>query len=373
MSSIEADGMNEECEDDEAEEEMARILSSNAARGARPPRLVAQLWTPRGRRHQASAPKAHRGEAPGATPARLVAPSWSAWRRHRASRRRAAPKAPRRSVTAAVVLVKAGSGHAFFVKLLEHLRDRRGEAWGILSDRGGIDRFNDRQKNLRGERDRVFVGETGACGEGTSFFNVRRLYLLDAPANATEFEQRVARVDRGDGHFGLPVAERTVTVEIACAVLPGVLRNPLGAWLWRELLGSATALPPSEWKALLQRVERIQEAFEKHLGIDPEDDDALSELRDVVKSWQEVDSNDSGSEAESCHDQQKALKHLRLNKILDRLARTSDEAFRKIAASLCTTTVDEQLLVAELPERCLAVRRAHKPLREVAMNPSSRR
>ena len=74
---------------------------------------------------------------------------------------------------------------------------------------------------------RVLIGETGECGEGTSFLNVRHIYLGDVPQNATEFDQRVARVDRGNGHMGLPQGERTVRVHLAYGVLPEVLKDKL--------------------------------------------------------------------------------------------------------------------------------------------------
>jgi len=258
---------------------------------------------------------------------------------------------------------------------LEHVRNSEGAHFRILSEREDIDKFNDRGTNLRGERYRVFVGETGECGEGTSFFNVRKLYLLDAPANATEFEQRIARVDRGDGHRGLPEHERTVEVEISCAMLPEVLRSPLGSWVWRELMGSAaTAHSAQQWRSTLRRAEKVVRCFTRDLGISQSSSRCLFHLRDRIQELDEHSDNDSemeSSDAKTCAEQKRAIKKLRLKRgMLERLGRMDDAMLDKLSRSLCTATVDEQILREELPSRCIAVKEVHAPLRAIAMDAS---
>jgi len=267
-----------------------------------------------------------------------------------------------------VVLIKEHSGHKFFVKLLTHLRDEQQAYFGVLSDRADIEKFNDRTVNLRGERHRVFVGETGECGEGTSFFNVRKLYLLDAPANATEFEQRVARVDRGDGHRGLPADERTVEVEIACATLPEVLKKPLGAWVWRSLINTkTTARTPDSWSGVLRRTQKVVNQFTDKFGVDEDDEDALSDLQVRIQAWDESDA-DSSEEADK-EAEKKAVNKLRLpRQMLSRLARMSTLQLETFGKNLCTATVDEQILTDELPARCRAVKQVHAPLKAIAMD-----
>jgi len=255
------------------------------------------------------------------------------------------------------------------------VRRRERAHFGILSKREDIEKFNDRDTNLRGEKYRVFVGETGECGEGASFFNVRKLYLLDAPANATELEQRIARVDRGDGHRGLPEHERTVEVEIACAMLPAVLRSPLGSWVWRELMGSAaSACSPQQWKKNLQKTQEAVKCFTEDLSISRSSSRCLFHLRDRIQAMDEHSDNDSNVErldAETCAEQKKAIENLRLKRgMLERLGQMDDAMLGELSRSLCTTTVDEEILREELPSRCAAVKEVHAPLRAVAMDAS---
>ena len=77
---------------------------------------------------------------------------------------------------------------------------------------------NCRKTNMRGERFRVLVGELGEAGEGISFMAARDLYLPDVPM------------------------ERTVRVHMAYGVLPEVLKNKLGSWVWGQLVGSSPLL-----------------------------------------------------------------------------------------------------------------------------------
>lgn len=268
----------------------------------------------------------------------------------------------------AVVLIKEKSGHKFFVSLLEHLRKKRGTVFGVLSSKEDISKFNDRGSNLRGEKYRVFVGETLECGEGTSFFNVRRLYLLDVPATATEFEQRVARVDRGDGHKGLPKHERTVKVEMACAVMPEVLKTPLGAWLWRELATAGVQCrSPAAWRdEVLKRHTRMIETLQQTFDVDPEDSDGLLELRDGLRRL-DADADDSDVDVEVHKEEKTAINKLRLNRSFNHLKKLSDESLNKFVRRLCRTTVDEDLLEV-LSQRCKAVQAAHRLLRDIAMD-----
>ena len=53
--------------------------------------------------------------------------------------------------------------------VVKHLRDEQQASLDTLGERAYADKLNDRDTNLRGERHRVFVGETGDCGERTPF------------------------------------------------------------------------------------------------------------------------------------------------------------------------------------------------------------
>jgi len=244
-----------------------------------------------------------------------------------------------------VVLLKAHTGFAFFKVLLEDLRDKADLTFGIAGQ-DDMAAFNCRETNLRGERYRVFIGDTAKCGEGVSFRNVRSLYLGDVPQNATELEQRVARVDRGDGHRGLPRAERTVRVHMSCARLPAALKTPLGSWLWRERVGTSPyPRSPELWQRLVSRIAKHVEDVAS-LGVDPSDPECLVELKQLCQENPDV-----------------------LPKRFQHLARVNDAALRNLVAGLCCATVDE-LLVKELGDRCRCVRKAHAPLQRSAMGAS---
>ena len=58
--------------------------------------------------------------------------------------------------------------------------------------------------------DGVCVVDAQECGEGVSFFGVRRLVLLDIPATMRAFAQLCGRVVRLHSHDALPVTERDV-------------------------------------------------------------------------------------------------------------------------------------------------------------------
>mmetsp|Transcript_118857 Transcript_118857/g.341301 ORF Transcript_118857/g.341301 Transcript_118857/m.341301 type:complete len:1319 (+) Transcript_118857:145-4101(+) len=87
--------------------------------------------------------------------------------------------------------------------------------------------------NLRGELYRVLIADSTQCGEGVSFFAVRRVILADVPASPSSFVQAVGRSIRMYGHSGLPEDERTVTTTLYAATFPRWLRSPMGAWAYR--------------------------------------------------------------------------------------------------------------------------------------------
>ena len=68
---------------------------------------------------------------------------------------------------------------------------------------------------------RVMVADAKACAEGVSFLHVRKLLLVDVPAEPSEFLQRVGRAVRFMGHAGLPSRMQWyVHVSLYQAVLP---------------------------------------------------------------------------------------------------------------------------------------------------------
>ena len=67
----------------------------------------------------------------------------------------------------------------------------------------------------------VMVADAKECGEGVSFFGVRRLILADVPGTAEDMLQRVGRAVRFMGHAALPEAERDVDVRLYVATLKG--------------------------------------------------------------------------------------------------------------------------------------------------------
>ena len=63
------------------------------------------------------------------------------------------------------------------------------------------------------------VADAKECGEGVSFFGVRRLLLADVPLSTEDLMQRVGRAVRFMGHASLPPSERTVEVRLYVASL----------------------------------------------------------------------------------------------------------------------------------------------------------
>ena len=94
--------------------------------------------------------------------------------------------APRQGTVARnIILLLAGAGQS--IAICNYI----GRAGGIK----GKDAF------------RVLVGDFHEEFEGSSFLNVHDLYVADIPLNATELQQVQARVDRADGHRGLPPSQ----------------------------------------------------------------------------------------------------------------------------------------------------------------------
>ena len=61
------------------------------------------------------------------------------------------------------------------------------------------------------------VADAKECGEGVSFFGVRRLILADVPTASEDLMQRVGRAVRFMGHTALPECERNVEVRVYVA------------------------------------------------------------------------------------------------------------------------------------------------------------
>eukprot|EP00443_Scrippsiella_acuminata_P089357 CAMPEP_0115558448 /NCGR_PEP_ID=MMETSP0271-20121206/99438_1 /TAXON_ID=71861 /ORGANISM="Scrippsiella trochoidea, Strain CCMP3099" /LENGTH=1230 /DNA_ID=CAMNT_0002992453 /DNA_START=20 /DNA_END=3709 /DNA_ORIENTATION=- len=133
----------------------------------------------------------------------------------------------------AVVLVARNSG---MDALITHLRRLAASgdgkpAFGVAT-MDELAAFNS-SANLRGELYRVLVADSTQCGEGVSFFTVRRMLLADVPASPSALVQAVGRSIRMYGHYGLPDEEWTVTTTLYVAALPRWMRSPLGAWAYR--------------------------------------------------------------------------------------------------------------------------------------------
>ena len=129
------------------------------------------------------------------------------------------------------------------------------------------------------------------CDEDDEFMcNVK--YIADVPLNATEFRQVMARVDRADGHRGLPPRERTVKIHLVCGALPEPLNgSAIAAYLRRETVKAQalTSKKPEEWQQLMDRVQNVCEACETELCLDLSEDQALEQLRDHVRNCDEDD------------------------------------------------------------------------------------
>lgn len=68
---------------------------------------------------------------------------------------------------------------------------------------------------------RIMIADAKECGEGVSFFGVRRLLLGDVPSSADELTQRIGRAVRFMGHASLPEAERHVEMRLYVATAKG--------------------------------------------------------------------------------------------------------------------------------------------------------
>ncbi|KAL1523659.1 hypothetical protein AB1Y20_018594 [Prymnesium parvum] len=67
----------------------------------------------------------------------------------------------------------------------------------------------------------LMIADAKECGEGVSFFGVRRLLLADVPSTAEEFVQRIGRAVRFLGHAHLPDTERHVEMRLYVATCKG--------------------------------------------------------------------------------------------------------------------------------------------------------
>mmetsp|Transcript_29295 Transcript_29295/g.68177 ORF Transcript_29295/g.68177 Transcript_29295/m.68177 type:complete len:1214 (-) Transcript_29295:63-3704(-) len=133
-----------------------------------------------------------------------------------------------------VVLIARSSGMG---ALLEWLRNSSSEDGGAALSVATMDELADfnAANNLRGEKFRVLVADVTQCGEGVSFFGVRRVILADVPPSHSGFVQAVGRAIRMYGHKGLPAEEWTLSLLLYVSVLPPWLQSTLAAWSYRLL------------------------------------------------------------------------------------------------------------------------------------------
>ena len=109
----------------------------------------------------------------------------------------------------AVVLISRQGGYR---AMLAHMQQAAAAAVPPFTVASGeqLAQFN-APSNARGEVLSVLVVDSSQFGEGTSFLNVRWLYLADVPGTAAAFQQQCGRVSRMFGHSGLPAEERSVS------------------------------------------------------------------------------------------------------------------------------------------------------------------
>lgn len=138
-----------------------------------------------------------------------------------------------RESSKALVLVARHSG---MDTLIAHLKRMASPAGGPsrfgVATMDELAAFNS-AANLRGELYRVLVADATSCGEGVSFFAVRRVMLADVPQSPSSLVQAVGRSIRMYGHSGLPEDEWTVTTTLYSATLPRWLKSPMGSWAYR--------------------------------------------------------------------------------------------------------------------------------------------
>jgi len=134
-----------------------------------------------------------------------------------------------------LVLIARHSGMDTLIDQLRKLASPEGgqQSFGVAT-MDELAAFNSKA-NLRGELYRVLVADSTQCGEGVSFFSVRRVMLADVPTSPSALVQAVGRSIRMYGHDGLPEEERTVTTTQYISVLPRWMQAPLGAWAYRAL------------------------------------------------------------------------------------------------------------------------------------------
>jgi len=158
----------------------------------------------------------------------------------------------------AVVLVARNSG---MDALIAHLRrvaadGGGGPSFGVAT-MDELAAFNS-SANLRGELYRVLVADSTQCGEGVSFFTVRRVLLADVPTTPSALVQAVGRSIRMYGHYGLPDDEWTVNTTLYAATLPRWMRSPLGAWALRAQRHHHDALvAQSKARRLLRKLTKV--------------------------------------------------------------------------------------------------------------------
>lgn len=130
---------------------------------------------------------------------------------------------------------------------------------------------------------RVMVADAKECGEGVSFFGVRRLLLADVPPTSEDLMQRVGRAVRFMGHAALPPEERQVEVrlyvathkhgETADEVTTERLREDCGSYAPELARLKAKAVDAGMW------VEEVSvDAAEQEAGADDELAEAMAEL-----------------------------------------------------------------------------------------------
>jgi len=281
-----------------------------------------------------------------------------------------------------VVLVRRKTGYEFFLKLLRQLSSAEDVGIATLEDKAS---FNCRDTNLRGEKLRILVGETDEAGEGSSFFCVRQLYLLDVPSSATEFEQRKARVDRAGSHRGLPMEERAVNIYVICGALPAPLTDYFGSYVWQYACLTSGTDTPGNWIKKMEKVKKAVSAVHKLNVNGPRSLQQLAELAQVALRccwqtrredlpWMEERANasDDSSDDETVAAFDKAvnkLKQLSLTRQLGRVTNGSAQELSRLTKSLCVETVD-QANCRSLAQRCQLVEAAHGKFKKVALDRS---
>jgi len=174
---------------------------------------------------------------------------------------------------------------------------------------------------------RIMIADAKECGEGVSFFGVRRLLLGDVPSSADELTQRIGRAVRFMGHASLPEAERHVEMRLYVATAKGgapTADELLVERLAADLVGYGPELQRLKAKAVDAGMwDACEPCADEEQGDDANADgaDADDEAMEEVKAGQEAVQEEQQEEkrGEECALGSEAFKALQAKGLKDAL------------------------------------------------------